>query len=208
MKILINCPMPPAKAMLCMFLALLPLIESSALYAPPPTPPLADALADARILEPVAVARALTEVVRINPIFAEGGWLADLRGFDGPERQELSDLLRKEGVGLADRSKLRRLATAAAQSTFVEDDVFGIPRRAQQADGREESATQTQLKKQQGDHAGTAQPASEQANDGSGLSADSASPSLFLSTLSLPTWGYFLDQKGESFTLACKQHSG
>jgi hypothetical protein len=61
----------------------------------------------------------------------------------------------------------------------VEDDVFGIPRRAQQADGRKESATQTQLKKQQGDHAGTAQPASEQANDDSGLSADSASPSLF-----------------------------
>ena len=203
MKILTNCPMPPAKAMLCMFLALLPLIESSALYAPPPTPPLADALADARILEPVAVARALTEVVRINPIFAEGGWLADLRGFDGPERQELSDLLRKEGIGLADRSKLRRLATAAAQSTFVEDDVFpvfGIPRRAQQADGREqESATQTQLKKQQGDHAGTAQPASEHANDGSGLSADSASPSLFLSNLSLPSWGYFLDQTGESW---------
>ena len=163
-----------------MFLALLPLIESSALYAPPPTPPLADTLADARILEPVAVARALTEVVRINPIFAGGGWLADLRGFDGPERQELSDLLRKEGVGLADRSKLRRLATAAAQSTFVEDDVFGIPRRAQQADGPEESATNTQLKKQQGDHAGTAQPGREEADDGPSLSGDSAcSPSLW-----------------------------
>ena len=169
---LINPPMLPSNKMLCI-LALLPLTESSA------PPPLADALADARILEPVAVARALTEVVRINPILAEGGWLADLRGFDGPERQELSDLLRKEGVGLADRSKLRRLATTAAQSTFAEDDVFGIPRRAQQADaGREESATNTQLQKQQGDHAGTAQPASEQANDGSRISADSASPSL------------------------------
>ena len=182
------------KAMLCI-LALLPLADSSTF---PLAPSLADALADARILEPVAVARALTEVVRINPIFAEGGWLADLRGFDGPERQELSDLLRKEGVGLADRSKLRRLTTTAAQSTFVEDDVFGIPRRVQAADGREESATKTQLKKQQGDHAGTAQPASEQSNDGSGLSADSASPSLFLSNLSLPSWGYFLDQTGES----------
>ena len=125
---LINPPMLPSNKMLCI-LALLPLTESSA----PPPPPLVDALADARILEPVAVARALTEVVRINPILAEGGWLADLRGFDGPERQELSDLLRKEGVGLADRSKLRRLATTAAQSTFAEDDVFGIPRRAQQA---------------------------------------------------------------------------
>ena len=185
-----------------MFLALLPLIESSALYAPPPALPLADALADARILEPVAVARALTEVVRINPIFAEGGWLADLRGFDGPERQELSDLLRKEGVGLADRSKLRRLATAAAQSTFVEDDVFGIPRRAQQADSRDESATKTQLNKQQGDHAGTTQPASEHANDGSGLSADSTSSSLFLNNLSLQPWGLGLlsgSDSGESW---------
>ena len=182
MKILINCPMPPAKAMLCMFLALLPLIESSALYAPPP---LADALADARILEPVAVARALTEVVRINPIFAEGGWLADLRGFDGPERQELSDLLRKEGVGLGDRSKLRRLVTTFTQSTDMEDYVLGIPRRAQQTDGREESSTNKQLKTQQGDHARTAQPSSKQADGG--LSADSASASLLHSLSHLPT---------------------
>jgi hypothetical protein len=168
--------MPPSKAMLCI-LKLLPLAESS---APLPTPPLADVLAHAHILEPVAVARALTEVVRINPIFAKGGWLADLRGFDGPERQELSDLLRKEGVGLADRSKLRRLASAAAQSTFVEDDVFGIPRRTQQtSEGREELATNKQLKKQQGDHAGTAQPSSKQADGGLGLSGDSASPYLF-----------------------------
>jgi hypothetical protein len=102
-------------------------------------------------------------------------------------------------VGLADRSKLRRLATAVAQSTFVEDDVFG-PRRAQQADRREDSATKTQLDKQQGDHAGTVQPASEQAKDGLGLSADSASPSLFLSNLSLQLGAnYFLDQTGESW---------
>ena len=46
---LINPPMLPSNAMLCI-LALLPLTESSA------RPPLADALADARILEPVAVA--------------------------------------------------------------------------------------------------------------------------------------------------------
>ena len=110
---------------------------------------------------------------------AEGGWLADVCGFGGPDRQELSDVLRKEGAGLADRSKLRRLATTAAQSTFVEDDVFGIPRRALQADGREEAAVSTQLKKQQGDHAGTAQSGREQADDGSGLSGDSASPSLW-----------------------------
>jgi hypothetical protein len=155
--------------MLCI-LALLPLFAES-------TPPLTAALADARIAEPNAVARALTEVIRIDPT-AEGGWLADLRGFDGPERQELSDLLRTEGVGLADRSKLRRLA-ATAQSTAVEDNAFGISRRAQQADEREVSATSTQLKRQQGDHTGTAQPRSEQANDGLGLSGDSASPSLW-----------------------------
>ena len=176
--------MPPStKAMLCI-LALLPLADSS---APSLTPPLADALADARMAEPEAVAWALTEVVRINPTSAAGGWLADLRGFDGPERQELSDLLRNEGVGLGDRSKLRRLVTTFTQSTDMEDYVLGIPvipRRAQQTDGREESATSKQLKTQQEDHVGTAQPSSEQADGG--LSADSASASL-LHPLSVPT---------------------
>ena len=164
--------------MLCI-LALLPLADSS--LAPSLTPPLADALADARMAEPETVAWALTEVVRINPTSAAGGWLADLRGFDGPERQELSDLLRKEGVGLGDRSKLRRLVTTFTQSTDMEDYVLGIPRRAQQTDGREESATNKQLKTQQEDHAGTAQPSSEQADGG--LSADSASAYSFASTL-------------------------
>ena len=165
--------MPPSmKAKLCI-LALLPLAESS---ARPPTPQLADALADAHMVEPEVVARALREVIRIDHTSTEeGGWLADLRGFDGPERQELSDLLRKEGVGLADRSKLRRLATSAAtQSNTKQEAAAGVWRRAQQSDEREQSATNTQLKKQQGDHAGTAQPSGEQADNGSGLSADSA----------------------------------
>ena len=155
--------------MLCI-LALLPVFAES-------VPPLAAALADARMAEPDAVARALTEVIRID-LTTEGGWLADLRGFDGPERQELSDLLRKEGVGLADRSKLRRLTTAATQPTAMEDGVASIAaRRAQQTDGREESTTSKQLTQQQGDHAGTAQPSSsKQANSGSGLSGDSAYP--------------------------------
>ena len=154
--------------MLCI-LALLPgLFAVSA-------PPLAAALADARMAEPDAVARALTKVIRIDPT-TEGGWLADLRGFDGPERQELSDILRKEGVGLADRSKLRWLTTAATQPTAFEDDVASIARRTQQTDGREESTTNKQLTQQQGDHAGTAQPSSEQADSGSGLSGDSAYP--------------------------------
>ena len=167
-------------AMLCS-LALLPLSESS---APPPTPSLADALAEAHMADSDVVARVLTEVVRINPIFAVGGgWLADLRGFDGPERQELSDLLRKEGVGLADRSKLRRLATGATQLTIVQEASAGVWRRAQQADQREDSATKTQLKKQQGDHGGTTQSGREQADDSFGLSGDSASPSLWDSLL-------------------------
>ena len=136
--------------------------------------------------EPEVVAHALTEVVRINPTSAEGGWLVDLRGFDGLEWQELSALLRKEGVGLGDRSKLRRLVTTYTQSTDMEDYVLGIPRRAQQTDaGREESATNKQLKTQQEDHTGTAQPSSEQADGG--LSADSASASL-LRPLSVPTY--------------------
>jgi hypothetical protein len=66
--------MLPPKEMFCI-LVLLPLAES--FIVPPPTPTLAAALADARMAEPEAVARALTEVVRINPIYgsgAEGGW--------------------------------------------------------------------------------------------------------------------------------------
>jgi len=158
-------------AMLCI-LALLPLAESS---APSPAPSLADALAEAHMADSEAVARVLTEVVQINPTFAiGGGWLVDLRGFDEPERQELSDILRKEGVGLADRSKLRRLAIGATQLTTRQEAAAGVWRRAQQSDAREESATNTQLKKQQGDHAGTAKPSGEQADGGSGLSADSA----------------------------------
>ena len=171
--------MPPSNmmVMLCI-LALLPLAESS---APPPTPSLADALAKAHMADSEVVARVLTEVVRINPTrFAVGGgWLADLRGFDGPERKELSDLLRGEGVGLGDRSKLRRLATVTVDRN-LEDDTVRVSRRAlQQADpGREESATNAQLKKQQGDHAGAAQPSSKQADSGSGFSGDSASPCI------------------------------
>ena len=168
--------------MLCI-LALLPLADSSTF---PLAPSLADALADARMAEPEVVAQALTEVIRINPTTsAEGGWLADLRGFNEQERQELSDLLWKEGVGLGDRSKLRRLVTTFTQSTDMEDYVLGIPRRAQQTDGREESSTNKQLKTQQRDHAGTAQPSSEQADGG--LSADSASASLLHSLSHLPT---------------------
>jgi hypothetical protein len=177
----IDASTPPILSVLCI-LALLPLAES----VPPSS--LAAALAAARVVEPAGVVRALTEVIRIDAT-TRGGWLADLRAFDGPERQELSDLLRGEGVGLADRSKLRQLATgrpAATQSTIgIKDNGIGYlhdglssqpegPRRAQ--DGREESATATQLRNQQGNQAGTAQLRSERADNGTwGLSSDSAS---------------------------------
>ena len=183
--------------MICV-LAILPLAESSA--PPPRPPPLTDALADARMVEPEAVALALTNVVRINPTLdsAEGGWLTDLRGFDGPERQELSDLLRGEGVGLGDRSKLRRLATVTVDRN-LEDDTVRVPRRAlQQADGREESATNAQLKEQQGDHAGAAQPSSEQADSGSGFSGDSASPCIKYWHISLSHRTKFIRPRGLS----------
>ena len=71
------------------------------------------ALAGACMANPAAVARVLTESVGVDP--AGGAWLADLRAFDGAERVELWDALRSGGVPLADRSKLRRLITAAAK---------------------------------------------------------------------------------------------
>ena len=175
--------MLPSIVMLCIFA--MPALAQSSTPTSAPALAVVDALADARIMEPEAVARALKEVVRINPTptdSADGGWLADLRGFDGSERQELSALLRSEGVGLGDRSKLRRLATATQSIAMLEGNAkIGIQRRAQQlaGGGEESSTTNKQLKKQQGDHAGTAQSSGKQADDDSGLSADSAcSPSF------------------------------
>jgi hypothetical protein len=138
--VMYNPSMAPAKAMLCI-LALLSLAESS---TPLSLQPLANALANARMVEPDVVARVLTEVVRIDPTSAQGEWLADLRGFDASEWQELSNLMRAEGVGLGDRSKLRRLATAVTQLATMEDDFVG----------------------------------SDQGDDGSGLSYESASPKI------------------------------
>jgi hypothetical protein len=193
-----------AKAILCILALLPPLAECVPSRW---TPPLTDTLANARMVDPKAVAQALTEVVRIDST-TEGGWLADLRGFDGSERRELSELLRGEGVGLADRSKLRRLANAASRGpqswTTLQIDGFGDsdPRRAQQADGQEESTN-----KRQENHAGTAQSKCEQAESGSGLSGDSASSSLRcwafrIHSISRRTWGpeydFHLDRSTET----------
>ena len=71
------------------------------------------ALSATRMADPAAVARVLAEIVGVEP--AGGAWLTDLRGFDAAERAELCDALRSERAPLADRSKLRRLITAAAE---------------------------------------------------------------------------------------------
>jgi hypothetical protein len=77
------------------------------------------------MVEPVAVATALTNIIRVDLTSKHDSWLSDLRGFDGAERAELYETLRVAGVALADRSKLRRLATASGwqslgESTTVE----------------------------------------------------------------------------------------
>jgi hypothetical protein len=70
--------------------------------------PLLPALKSARLAEPELAARVLTDTFKLGGS-DDGVWLADLQAFDGPEREEMLEVLRGEGVGLADRSKLRRL---------------------------------------------------------------------------------------------------
>jgi hypothetical protein len=76
-----------------------------------------DALDRARLAEPLLAARVLTQTLRLD---ADGAWLADLEAFDADERAEMFAALRGEGVALADRSKLRRLASGGgAQPVFI-----------------------------------------------------------------------------------------
>jgi hypothetical protein len=82
--------------------------------SPSDTPCMYATLSAVHMAEPEAVARVLTDVIRVNP--TDGDWLADLHGFDKAERIELCDALKSQGVALADRSKLRRLATSGRKS--------------------------------------------------------------------------------------------
>jgi hypothetical protein len=118
---------------------------------------------------------------------------------DAAERLELTEHLKTAEISLGDRARLRRMtAFGAALLTgrahdgdpmespemweqdsgrawtrpYISDGQAQM-RRAQQ-DGRDESATNKQLKNQAETHAGTAQPGSGEAS-GSGISSDSAS---------------------------------
>jgi hypothetical protein len=114
---------------------------------------------------------------------------------DAAERLELTEHLKTAEISLGDRARLRRV-TALTGRAHKHGDPTESPemweqdpgraltrpyisdrqaqmRRAQQ-DGRDESATNTQLNNQAEAHAGTAQPGIGQAS-GSGISSDSAS---------------------------------
>jgi len=117
---------------------------------------------------------------------------------DAAERLELTGHLKTAEISLGDRARLRRMAALTGRAhdgdrpmespemweqdsgrawtrPYISDGQAQM-RRAQQ-DGRDESATNKQLKNQAEAHAGTAQPGSGEAS-GSGISSDSAS-SLF-----------------------------
>ena len=113
---------------------------------------------------------------------------------DRTERLELTEHLKTAEISLGDRARLRRMTALTGRAhdgdptespqmweqdsgsawtrPYISDGQAQM-RRAQQ-DGRDESATNKQLKTQAEAHASTAQPGSGQAS-GSGISSDSAS---------------------------------
>ena len=113
---------------------------------------------------------------------------------DAAERLELTEHLKTAEISLGDRARLRRMTALTGRAhdgdptespemwehgsgsawirPYISDGQAQM-RRAQQ-DGRDESATNKQLKNQVEAHASTAQPGSGQAS-GSGISSDSAS---------------------------------
>jgi hypothetical protein len=114
---------------------------------------------------------------------------------DAAERLELTVHLKAAEISLGDRARLRRMTALTGRAHAAGDptespemweqdsgrawtrpsmaDGQAQMRRAQQ-DGRDESATNTQLNNQAEEHASTAQPGTRQAS-GSGISSDSAS---------------------------------
>ena len=113
---------------------------------------------------------------------------------DAAERLELTEHLKTAEISLGDRARLRRMTALTGRAhagdptespeMWEQDsgrawtrpsmaDGQAQMRRAQQ-DGRDESATNTQLNNQAEEHASTAQPGTRQAS-GSGISSDSAS---------------------------------
>ena len=112
---------------------------------------------------------------------------------DAAERLELTEHLKTAEISLGDRARLRRMTALTGRAhdgdptespemweqdsgrawtrPYISDGQAQM-RRAQQ-DGRDEAATNKQLKKQAEEHAVTAQPGGERANGG-GISSDSA----------------------------------
>jgi hypothetical protein len=130
---------------------------------------LATVILHARVSEPEQMTGMLNEL-RLESA-------AHIGRLDEEERSEMMTAMRRAGVALGDRNKLRLLGTGSMDRVGSLPPVPAGrgPRRAQDA-RVEESATNKQLKKQVGDHAGTAQPSGEQADGGLGLSGDSAIP--------------------------------
>ena len=114
---------------------------------------------------------------------------------DAAERLELTEHLKTAEISLGDRARLRRMTALTGRAhdgdptespemweqdsgsawtrPYISDGQAQM-RRAQQ-DGRDESATNKQLKTQAEAHADTAQPGSGDEASGSGISSDSAS---------------------------------
>jgi hypothetical protein len=85
------------------------------------------------------------------------------------ERGQMMDGLEAGGIALGDRSNVRHWSRALVGDHTTKGHGCGL-RRAQQ-DGKDELATNKQLKKQAEDHVGTAQASGEQSSDG--VSSDS-----------------------------------
>ena len=116
-----------------------------------------------RVKDPAAVLGALRSLGLVSD--------EDFGILNDAERGQMMDGLESGGISLGDRSKVRhRFRALVGDYTAAEGHGCGF-RRAQQ-DGKDESATNKQLKKQSEDHAGTAQASGEQSSDG--VSSDSA----------------------------------
>jgi hypothetical protein len=117
-----------------------------------------------RIKDPAAVLGALRSLALDSD--------EDVGILSNAERGQMMDGLESGGVSLGDRSKVRHHFRTLVGDYTTEKLGRGL-RRAQ-LDGKDESATNKQQKKQAEDHAGTAQAGGEQASGG--VSGDSVFP--------------------------------
>ena len=135
----------------------------------------------------------------------------EVRLLDAAERLELTGHLKTAEISLGDRARLRRMTAMTGRAhagdptqspemwehdserawtrPYIAVDRQGQMRRVQQ-DGRDESATDKQLRNQAEAHAGTAQPGGRGQASGSGISSDSASSFPSNSTRQMPTTKY------------------